>query len=79
VLWATGFGRDYRWLDVPVLDEAGEIIHDGGITPSPGLYVLGLNFMRRRDSSFIAGAGADALELSTDIAARLAAQPRLAA
>jgi putative flavoprotein involved in K+ transport len=79
VLWATGFGRDYRWLDVPVLDEAGEIIHDGGITPSPGLYVLGLNFMRRRDSSFIAGAGADAQELSADIAARLAAQPRLAA
>ncbi len=79
VLWATGFRRDYAWLDVPVLDAAGEIVHDGGITPSPGLYVLGLNFMRRRNSSFIAGAGEDAQELSTDILARLAAQPRLAA
>jgi putative flavoprotein involved in K+ transport len=79
VLWATGFRRDYAWLDVPVLDAAGEIVHDGGITPSPGLYVLGLNFMRRRNSSFIAGAGQDAAELADDILARLAARPRQAA
>jgi putative flavoprotein involved in K+ transport len=79
VLWATGFRRDYAWLDVPVLDAAGEIVHDGGITASPGLYVLGLNFMRRRNSSFIAGAGQDAAELAQDILARLAAQPRQAA
>ena len=79
VLWATGFRRDYRWLDVPVLDAAGEIEHAGGITASPGLYVLGLNFMRRRNSSFIAGAGEDARELTTDILARLDDEPRLAA
>jgi putative flavoprotein involved in K+ transport len=79
VLWATGFRRDYAWLDVPVLDAAGEIVHDGGVTPSPGLYVLGLNFLRRRNSSFIAGAGEDAAELASDILARLAAQPRQAA
>ena len=32
VLWATGYRRDYSWLKVPVLDAAGEICHDGGIT-----------------------------------------------
>lgn len=79
VVWATGFVRDYRWLDVPVLDATGELVHDGGVTPAPGLYALGLNFMRRRNSSFIAGAGDDAAELTPHVLARLAAQPRRAA
>ena len=35
VLWATGYRRNYSWLKVPVVDGAGEICHDGGITPSP--------------------------------------------
>ena len=29
--------------EVPVLDAAGEIVHDGGVTAAPGLYVLGLS------------------------------------
>ncbi|HSG47901.1 MAG TPA: NAD(P)/FAD-dependent oxidoreductase [Longimicrobiales bacterium] len=69
VLWATGFRRSYPWLHVPVLDSRGEIRHTGGITSSPGLYVLGLNFLRRRSSSFLAGVGQDAQELSDHIAA----------
>lgn len=69
VLWATGFRRSYPWLHVPVLDSRGEIRHTGGITPAPGLYVLGLNFLRRRSSSFLAGVGKDAQELSDHIAA----------
>jgi putative flavoprotein involved in K+ transport len=79
VLWATGFGRRYDWLHVPVRNSAGEIVHDGGVTGSPGLYVLGLNFMRRRNSTFIAGAGDDAVELTPHILADLAAGRRLAA
>lgn len=64
VVWATGFRRSYPWLRVPVLDAAGEIRHDGGVTAHPGLYVLGLNFLRRRSSTFIEGAGRDAAELA---------------
>ncbi|NIU19866.1 MAG: hypothetical protein GWN79_12530 [Actinobacteria bacterium] len=64
VLWATGYRRSYPWLKVPVLDERGEIRHRGGVTPLPGLYVLGLQSMRRRNSSFIDGVGVDAEELS---------------
>jgi putative flavoprotein involved in K+ transport len=63
VLWATGFRRRYPWLKVPVLDERGEIVHNGGITAEPGLYVLGLRFMRRKNSNFIDGVGNDAEEL----------------
>jgi putative flavoprotein involved in K+ transport len=69
VLWATGYRRDYSWLRVPVLDERGEIRHDGGITAAPGLYVLGLQFLRTRKSSFLDGVGADAAYLADHIAA----------
>jgi putative flavoprotein involved in K+ transport len=70
VVWATGFRRHYPWLKVPVLDERGEVRHEGGVTASPGLYVLGLYFMRRRKSSLIDGVGDDARELAAHIAAR---------
>lgn len=80
VVWATGYRRDYSWLKVPVLDAEGEIRHDGGIIPRPGLYVLGLRFMRRRKSSFIDGVGPDAADLSAHLAAYLrGGQRRLAA
>jgi putative flavoprotein involved in K+ transport len=68
VVWATGFRRLHPWLRVPVLDGRGEIRHDGGVTPAPGLYVMGLYFQRRRKSSFIDGVGADAAELSDHLA-----------
>jgi putative flavoprotein involved in K+ transport len=68
VVWATGYRRSYPWLHVPVLDQRGEIQHQGGITEQPGLYVLGLNFLRRRNSSFIDGVGADARDLTEHLA-----------
>jgi putative flavoprotein involved in K+ transport len=71
VLWATGFRREYPWLQIPVLDAAGEIRHRGGVTPVPGLYVMGLPFMRRRKSTFIDGAGPDAEELADHLTARV--------
>jgi putative flavoprotein involved in K+ transport len=64
VLWATGFRADYSWLQVPVFDRKGEIRHDGGVVrDAPGLYRIGLNFLRRRKSSFIHGAEDDAREI----------------
>jgi putative flavoprotein involved in K+ transport len=73
VIWATGFIRNYDWLHVPVLDRAGEIIHAGGVTPSPGLYVTGLRFLRRRDASFISAVSGDAFELATEVQRHLSA------
>ena len=72
VLWATGYRRSYPWLQVPVLDAKGEIRHEGGVTPVPGLYVLGLQFLRRRSSSWIDGVGHDARALAIHLARRLA-------
>ncbi|MBR0719664.1 NAD(P)-binding domain-containing protein [Bradyrhizobium liaoningense] len=67
VIWATGYRPDYSWLDVPVLDRKGRIRHDGGIVAAPGIYVMGLPFMRRRKSSFIDGADDDAADLAAHL------------
>lgn len=70
VLWATGYRRDYSWLDVPgALDRDGEIVQQHGISPVPGLYTIGLNFQRYRASHFIGGVGADALPLARELVA----------
>jgi putative flavoprotein involved in K+ transport len=71
VLWATGYRRSYPWLRVPVLDGRGEIVHQGGVTPVPGLYALGLQFLRHRNSSFLDGVGRDALALAAHLAHHL--------
>jgi len=67
VLWATGFRPDYRWLDVPVLDRKGRLMHEGGVVASPGMYVLGLPLMRRRKSSFIFGIEDDARDITNHL------------
>ena len=75
VIWATGYEPDHSWLDVPVLDHRGRLRHDGGVvTGAPGLYRIGLNFLRRRKSSFIHGAGDDARDLVDRLAAHIGAR-----
>jgi putative flavoprotein involved in K+ transport len=71
ILWATGFRPDYSWLDVTVMDGKGMIRHDGGVTDSPGMYLIGNPFLRRRKSSFIDGARADAQDLIVELTAYL--------
>ena len=71
VLWATGYRPDNSWLQVPVLDRKGRIRHDGGIVDSPGMYLLGMPFLRRRRSSLIDGAAGDASALADHLARSL--------
>lgn len=73
IVWATGFRPRYPWLDESHLDGGGRLIHDGGVLPTPGLYVLGLPFLRRRKSSFLDGVGPDAVELADHLVGHLAA------
>lgn len=79
VIWATGFRRNYSWLCVPVLNSSGEIIHARGVTPSPGLYVTGLRFLRQRDASFIAAVHDDAVELAGHVRHHLNSAANIAA
>ena len=67
IVWATGFRPDYSWLHAPVLDRKGRLRHEGGVVDAPGMYAMGLPFMRRRKSSFIHGAEDDARDLSVHL------------
>lgn len=68
IVWATGYRPDYSWLEVPVLDRKGMIKHAGGVADSPGMYVLGMPFLRKRKSSFIHGVEDDARYVTGQLA-----------
>jgi putative flavoprotein involved in K+ transport len=75
VVWATGFRPDYGWLDVPVVDEKGQLRHEGGVVAAPGLYALGLPVLRRRRSTFICGIEDDARAVTGHLGGYLAGGP----
>ena len=53
VIWATGFRSDYSWIDAPVFGVSGEVLHQRGVTQSPGLYFLGLSWQYTRGSALL--------------------------
>jgi len=72
VVFATGFRPDYgSWLPWPeAFDELGYPIHEEGeSTTVPGLYFLGVHFLRKRKSSLLVGIGEDAGVVARRIAA----------
>lgn len=70
VIWATGYGLDLDWIDIPVLDGNGAPRHRHGVSEVPGLYFLGLQWLSKMKSSFLSGVGDDAAVLADHIAAR---------
>jgi putative flavoprotein involved in K+ transport len=78
VVWATGYRRRYDWIDLPILDQHGEIVQYRGVTPTPGVYVLGQRFQHYRSSNFIDGVGRDALAVAEHITATPARRELLA-
>jgi putative flavoprotein involved in K+ transport len=78
IVWATGFHPDYRWLHAPVVDDKGQLRHDGGVVvDAPGLYALGLPVLRRRKSTFIHGIEDDSRDVIGHLAAYLAGSGRV--
>ena len=71
VIWCTGFHPGMSWLDVPVLDSAGEPIHERGVVAShPGLYFVGLHFLYALSSTMIHGVARDAERIARAIVSR---------
>ena len=54
-----------------MLDRKGQSNHDGGVVRAPGMYLMGMQFLRRRKSALIDGAGDDARDLCDPLAAYL--------
>jgi putative flavoprotein involved in K+ transport len=69
VIWATGFGVDHSWIDVPVFDESGRLVHRRGVTDSPGLFFLGLTWQHTRGSALLGWVKDDAEYIANQISA----------
>jgi putative flavoprotein involved in K+ transport len=74
VVFSGGFRPDYSWIDVPgICDEMGfPAHHDGASTALPGLFFVGVHFLRTRKSSLLCGVGEDAAVVAHGVAAHVA-------
>jgi putative flavoprotein involved in K+ transport len=70
IVLAAGHRPYHPWLRVPVVDGHGAIRQRRGVTPAPGLYVVGQRFQHRRDSASIDGARHDAADVVTHLVGR---------
>jgi len=70
VIWCTGFEAGFSWIDLPVFDEAGAVIHDRGVVASvPGLYFVGLKFLHSALSDTLGAIGRDAAHVADRVVA----------
>jgi putative flavoprotein involved in K+ transport len=78
IVLAAGYRPHHPWLQLPVTAPDGSIVQHRGVTPLPGVYVVGQRFQHRRDSGFIDGARHDAKLVVDHLCARsrLQAQTR---
>ncbi|WP_304187798.1 NAD(P)-binding domain-containing protein [Phenylobacterium aquaticum] len=77
VIWATGYRYDFGWVDLPIFADMttrAEPLHQGGVTPAPGAYLIGLAWLSRRKSSVMMGMGEDAAFVAEHLAARRTTQ-----
>lgn len=69
IIWATGFRADFSWVRAAPLDGDGLPVQQRGVTPVPGLYFVGLNWLHTRKSALLLGVGEDAAHVASTIAA----------
>jgi putative flavoprotein involved in K+ transport len=60
VIWTSGYRPDYEWVKFPVFDGMGFPVQMDGSTTVPGLYFMGVHWMRKNKSSILYGVGEDA-------------------
>jgi len=72
VIWATGVSGRFDWLPPDLLDERGLPFHEDGAMHLPGLFVVGLPWLRNRGSGIVYGMDRDAAAIVDRITERLA-------
>jgi putative flavoprotein involved in K+ transport len=72
IIWATGFRYDFDWVKLPIFNDAGEPVHQRGVTALSGIYFLGIKWLYKRKSHFMlkAGPAEDAAYIAEHIKAR---------
>ena len=75
VIWATGYRLDHSFVQLPVFDDHGRLVHERGVTASPGLYFLGLPWQYTRGSALLGWVKDDAQHLARHIGDRITQRP----
>jgi len=68
VIWTSGYRPDYGWVKFPVFDDIGFPVQTDGRSAVPGLYFMGVHWMRKAKSSILQGVGEDAEVVARHIA-----------
>jgi putative flavoprotein involved in K+ transport len=75
VIWATGYRSEHGWINLPVFDQNGGVLHRRGVTDVPGLFLLGLTWQHTRGSALLGWVKDDAEFISERIAATADKRP----
>src|SRR6266567_2349967 len=70
VIWTSGYRPEYGWVRFPVFDDMGFPIQTDGATAVPGLYFVGVHWLRKTKSSILYGVGEDAEVVTRQIAGK---------
>jgi putative flavoprotein involved in K+ transport len=68
VIWTAGYRPDYGWVKFPVFDDMGFPVQQDGRTAVPGLYFVGVHWMRKLKSTILYGVGEDAEIVAKQVA-----------
>lgn len=60
IIWAAGYKFDFSFVKLPVTDLYGYPVQKCGVTDYPGLYFMGLPWLRNMKSGIVFGVGEDA-------------------
>jgi putative flavoprotein involved in K+ transport len=71
VIWCTGFGGDFSWIDPALLDPDGQPRRQDAAAVAPGVWYLGLRWLIRRGSGILFGFPGDAATVADAVTARL--------
>ncbi|HEX6147642.1 MAG TPA: NAD(P)/FAD-dependent oxidoreductase [Acidimicrobiia bacterium] len=75
VMWCTGFEPGFSWIDLPVFDDQGHVIHERGVVAAePGVYFVGLKFQYSVLSDTLLAVGRDAGHVVDHLAKRRVAR-----
>jgi putative flavoprotein involved in K+ transport len=72
VVWCTGFGGDFSWLDARLVDADARPRHNHAAAPASGVWYVGLRWLFRRGSGILFGFPGDAATVADAVSAHLA-------
>jgi putative flavoprotein involved in K+ transport len=71
VVWCTGFGGDFSWLDPALVNPTRQPVHSGCAAAVPGIWYVGLRWLTHRGSATLDGFPTDAATVADAVRAQL--------